>query len=396
MSKRNIKIALISDIHAFHPTPTRQDVSFLPSNPQVSDPNPFGALKKLISKERLHVDLLLCAGDICDKSDIRGFQFAWSELHSLKSTLGATELIATCGNHDLNSRHIDSSEDPDPKGALQTITPQFPFESDDLTNQFWSRNFAIFNPQPEIRVVVLNTSAFHGGKDHELEHGRVSKRTIDAIQKKIQSEANSTLNILLCHHHVRPLKGLWGKIADGEYMQKGSELLSMLSTTTASPWLVLHGHRHTPNLEHSRDPDYVVVGASSFSAQSQGKLNQFHILDIEVDLSAEQPLKGKIETWSWAQPTGWQYRETYNEDDGFPPRCGFGSRYQPRATAEQLVRLLGSTPNFIAWASVVSQIPDVDYLTPAQLKQVENLLEQSNVKIHRTRDGKLSQIGRSV
>jgi predicted MPP superfamily phosphohydrolase len=395
MPKQTFRIALLSDLHAFHPTPSRKDVSFLPSNPQVSDPDPFGTLDDLIKKERIVVDLLLCAGDICDKADIRGFQYAWSKLHQLKSALGATELIATCGNHDLNSRHIESHEDPDPKGALQTIAPQFPFDSDDLTNHFWSRNFAISHPYPEVRVLVLNTSAFHGGKDQELDHGRVSKRTIDAIEKKIKNQQNAALNILLCHHHVRPLKGLWGTTPDGEYMQKGSELISMLSTRTASPWLVLHGHRHIPNLEHSRDPDYVVIGASSFSSQSHGKLNQFHILDIEVDISAEQPLKGKIETWSWTQPSGWQSLEVRSEDEGFPPQCGFGSRYQPRATADSLVALIGNTPNFKNWEEIVSHLPDVEYLTPAQLRQVEQLLEANKVKMHRTRDGKLSQIGRS-
>lgn len=395
MTKKNIRVAFLSDLHAFHPTPERRNVSFLPSNPQGSDPNPFGTLRTLIVKEKISVDLLLCAGDICDKADIRGFQYAWAELHQLKEALKASELIATCGNHDLNSRHIESDEDPDPKGALQTITPQFPFASDDLTNHFWSRNYAIVNPTPGVRVISLNTSAFHGGKEDEIEHGRVSKRTIDAIEKAISNQLPASVNILLCHHHVRPLKGLWGTAPDGEYIQKGTELLNMLSANTASPWLILHGHRHTPNLEHSRDPDFVVIGASSFSNQSHGKLNQFHILDIEVDLNIEQPLRGKIETWSWTQSSGWQSLEARDRDEGFPPKCGFGSKFQPMAISNQLATLIGAEPNFISWDEIIHSLPDVEYLTPAQLRQVEGLLEKNKIKIHRTRDGKLSQIGRS-
>ncbi|WP_459575652.1 metallophosphoesterase family protein [Cupriavidus sp. 8B] len=396
MSNSRVRLAFLSDLHAFHPEASRLSVSYLPTTPRVSDPDPFGNLRKLIQREDLEVDLVVCAGDICDKADFRGFQYAWEQLNDITKALNAKQLIATCGNHDLNSRHVDSAEDPDPKGNLQTIRPQFPFECDDLSNHFWARNFVLFHPLPRVRVLVLNTSAYHGGSSGEEVHGRVSKRTIDAIERKISDSPNADLNILLCHHHVRPLKGLWGNAPDAEFMQKGGELLSMLTNTTVSPWLVLHGHRHVPNLEHSRDPDCVVVGASSFSAQIPGKLNQFHVLDVVVDHSLSQPLTGTIETWSWTITGGWQKRPAQSDEEGFPPECGFGSQFQPRAIAEQIAQMFTSSPDYKSWNEVIQNVPDVQLLTPTHLSQVEKLLGASNIKLHRDREGMLTQVGRSA
>ncbi|QYY33770.1 metallophosphoesterase (plasmid) [Cupriavidus pinatubonensis] len=395
-TKSRVRLALLSDLHAYHPESGKSGVSYLPTSPRISDPDPFSSLAELINRESLAVDLVICAGDICDKADFRGFQYAWTKLHDIASAMAAKELIATCGNHDLNSRHIDSAEDPDPKGSLQTIQPQFPFESDDLSNHFWARNFAILEPLPGIRILVLNTSAYHGGSSGEEQHGRVSKRTIEAIEKKLLAMEHADLNILLCHHHVRPLKGLWGNAPDSEFMQKGGELLNMLTSTTVSPWLVLHGHRHTPNLEHSRDPDCVVVGASSFSAQIPGKLNQFHILDVVVDHSLPQPLAGTIETWSWTITGGWQKRPAYEEEDGFPPQCGFGSKFLPRAISDQITGLLKDGPDYKSWTEVLQVVPDVQFMTPKHFSQLEKLLASAQIKLHRDSEGKLTQVGRAV
>jgi predicted phosphodiesterase len=397
MPKLSVRLALLSDLHAYHPAPgaARVGPSFLPASPGVTDADPFGDLDSLIDRDKLKVDLVVCAGDICDKADLRGFQFAWSKLHELKAKIGARELVATCGNHDLNSRLIEVEEDPDPKGALQTVRPQFPFENEQLSDHFWARNFALTQPLPRVRVVVLNTSAYHGGASDELRHGRVSQRTIAAIDGELGGCELADLNILLCHHHVRPLHGLWANAPDPEFMKKGSELLNTLTRCTATPWLVLHGHRHVPNLEHSVDPSFVVVGASSFSGQVQGRFNQFHILEVEVDITAAQPLKGTIDTWSWNVTGGWQRRPISNDLDGFPPLCGFGSAYQPRAVVEQIDRLIGAGPCYVQWHEVEVAVPDVKFMTPAHFRQVESLLEKVHINLHRDKEGRVSQVGRS-
>ncbi len=397
MPKRQVRLAFLSDLHAYHPLPgsSKAGPSYLPANPGMSDPDPFGELERLIDKEGLRVDLVMCGGDICDKADFRGFQYAWARLNALKLKLGAAELVATCGNHDLNSRLIDAAEDPDPKGALQTAVPRFPFADENLSDRFWARNFAFVEPMPGVRVVVLNTSAYHGGAEQEFMHGRVSQRTIAAIKGELERLEPADLHILLCHHHVRPLQGLWGNAPDSEFMKKGSELLNTLASCTASPWLTLHGHRHIPNLEYSLHPSSIIVGASSFSGQMQGRFNQFHMLDVEFDPTGDSPLKGTIETWSWNVTGGWQRRPINNDDEGFPPLCGFGSTILPRAIVAKIEAILGSSPGYLDWSEVLGIIPDLRFTTPGHLRQIESLLEAKQISLHRDKEGRVSQIGKS-
>ena len=185
-----IKIAVLSDLHAFQKSRSSKDssreplVSYLPAHPEPSDPKPFEDLNNLISRDSLVADLVVCPGDICDRGDIGGFGYAWDQLHLLKQKLRAGHLIATCGNHDLDSRYAStgSVDDPDPKGNLLQASPPFPFGDTAETNQYWARNFALLRPAEDVRLLVLNTSAYHGGKESELEHGRISNRTIEAIR----------------------------------------------------------------------------------------------------------------------------------------------------------------------------------------------------------------------
>jgi hypothetical protein len=249
---------------------------------------------------------------------------------------------------------------------------------------------------PWIRVVVLNTSAYHGSGDSEQQHGRVSQRTITAIRKELDVLEPAELNILLCHHHVRPLQGVWGTTPDSEFMAKGIELLSVLTKCTASPWLTFHGHRHIPNLEVIVDPSSVIVGASTFSAQAQGRFNQFHVVDVEVDSSAAAPLKGTIETWTWNLTGGWQRRPIHSDDEGFPPLCGFGSIFQPRAMLSQIETVLGSEVGFTDWSEMLARVPDLRFTTPAHFRQVEQLLEKRQINLHRDKEGRVAQVGRSV
>ena len=139
----------------------------------------------------------------------------------------------------------------------------------------------------------------------------------------------------------------------------------------------------------------IIVGASSFSGQVQGRLNQFHLLEVEVDVTATQPLRGTIETWSWSRPSGWLRRPIATEDEGFPPACGFGSSFQPRAIVKQIEKVLGTDPDYIPWQDVVAKVPDLQFMTPSQFRQVESLLESININLNRDREGRVSQVGRA-
>lgn len=395
MTARSLRIGLLSDLHAFKPIPGKTSISHLPANPVGSHPDPFGDLEKLVAKDTsLNCDLLICPGDICDKADYHGFVYAWERLNKLKTRLGATALIATCGNHDLDSRITFDPDDPDPKGVLQMVTPQFPFDDDGLTNHYWARNFAILTPIPGIRVLVLNTSAFHGGSADEQQHGRISRRTIVAIAKAIEEDPESyQINILVCHHHLRPLTG-FGTTTDGEFVKKGGELLETICPLTDLPWVVLHGHRHQHNLEFASSPGYLIIGASSFSMPNAGYLNQFHSIEVHADSASIYPLAGTISSVSWATGYGWHQRRAHpGTDEGFPPVCGFGYTGSIENLCTMIATSIGDT--YKLWDELAADIACLKFLPPVSQDKLVRELNKRNISVQFDSNGRFSQVGKS-
>lgn len=384
-----LRIAVISDLHAHlkdrpsieQGNTTDKDVSYLPANPGPGDHNPFGDLERLISGESVDADLLICPGDICDKGDITGFSYAWEQLHILRGRLGASQLIATCGNHDLDSRYSSapSDDDPDPKGNLLQVKPPFPFGDKPETDQYWARNFAIIRVNPEVRVISLNTSAYHGGKKGELEYGRVSSRTIKALVMAIEADTPASLNVLLCHHHLQPLQSWNNTIDDLQHVRKGMDLISALTKATGSAWLIIHGHRHIPNISHSTSPPVAIIGAGSFSRMGDTFTNQFHIVEVEVDpLSTTMPLCGEIRSWNWSRSNGWGVY--LDPTKGLPPQCGFGYPGATQGLIPKILTALGSEP-FLYWDVVLNSVPELRYLTPQQWQGLSRQFQSNDLVI---------------
>ncbi|MCV2356614.1 metallophosphoesterase [Paucibacter sp. B2R-40] len=395
MTERRLKIGLLSDLHAFKPENGKPSISHLPANPVGSNPDPFGDLENIIASDpSLKCDLLICPGDICDRADYHGFDYAWKRLNALKARLEAKALIATCGNHDLDSRITFDPDDPDPKGALQTITPQFPFDDDGDTNHYWAKNFVVLTPLDGVRVVVLNTSAFHGSKTDEQQHGRVSRRTIEAIVKKLKDDPHSyRINLLVCHHHLRPLRG-YGTTTDTEFVKKGGELLEAICPLTDLPWIVLHGHRHQHNIEFSTSPGYLIVGASSFSMPNSGYLNQYHSLEICVDSGSSYPLAGTISTLSWATGQGWHQRRAHpGTDEGFPPLCGFGYSGSMENLCIQIETSIGDTYKF--WNELAQDISGLRFLTPISQDKLLRELGKRRISVQFDSNGNFGQVGKN-
>lgn len=398
-----LRLAILSDLHSRSksrkdPSSGARDeenISYLPAYPGPSDHKPFDDLDKLIQDEALSADLLLCPGDICDKGDIKGFTYAWEQLHKLKGKLKVQKLLATCGNHDLNSRYSSEfgDDDPDPKGNLLQLTPPFPFGDSPETNTYWAQNFVIIDPISNVRVIALNTSAYHGGKNGELEHGRVSMRTIEAIAQQITKLEPKSLNILLCHHHLQPLSSHRSSGGDLEHVHKGQDLLEKLTKTTHTAWLVVHGHRHLPNISHSSSPPVTIFGAASFSRMGDTFTNQFHLVDIEVDpMSMTMPLCGAVQTWNWSRANGWGVY--LDPSKGLPPRCGFGYSGSPQALIPLLNNFLADQP-FVDWNNVISAIPALQYLTPDQWTALNTHLVNNKLVITAV-SGIPSQLGRKT
>src|SRR4051794_38901144 len=117
----SLELAVLSDLHAYENSTTGGE----PSNLRVGDPqdqvglNPIAGLRRLIEEENLTADVLLCPGDLGDRAERAGIQYAWRAVTDLQSLFGAELLVAAAGNHDLDSRYISTTYDA--KGYLQSL-----------------------------------------------------------------------------------------------------------------------------------------------------------------------------------------------------------------------------------------------------------------------------------
>lgn len=387
------QLAVVSDIHAYSSSSNSHDSVVDLTHGPGSAPNPLTDLIEEIKRQSVVADALLCPGDICNRADYGGLVAAWRELHVLRDALHADQIIATCGNHDLDSRYLSGDPDPDPKGGLLTLKPSFPFDDTNQANKFWARNFAVQQLPGGLVIATLNTSAFHGGRQEEIDYGRVSIKTIEALTEELVQTRNAPGHVLLCHHHPMPMSGWRRGVADIEYLKNGQELLDGLLKATGRSWLVIHGHRHRPKLVHGASGSNAVpfvFGAGSLGARLTGVPNQFHLVRLYASSESDHSsLVGTVETWCWTDSTRWSVA---THASGLPPVCGFGYRGQTDALAERVEQCVG--PTFAAWSYIREQLPSVDLLMPEDIQNLEMALQRRGLSVLRSGDGRMAQVGR--
>ncbi|MBK8466325.1 MAG: metallophosphoesterase [Chloracidobacterium sp.] len=394
----SLTIAVVSDLHAYdYPIDKEPPPSTLCTLDSETPHNrhPIAALSHLIHTEpALRSNILMCCGDMGDKARPAGINYTWQKLQALKSELGASELFVTPGNHDVDSRH--KHNDFDAKGYLQGLTPRFPFEDEHIWDRFWSRNYVVMT-MPHYRVVVLNTSAYHGGQPEEYEHGRISTRTVDQLKNELvelETREPRTINILLCHHHPHNYGDL--EENDQSLMSGGNRLLQTLDQLD-SDWIVIHGHKHHPRIAYAAgDSSALVFSAGSLCAPngpSTGIRNQFYLLTFPLE---SDTLIGKFQAWDWIPNIGWQLAQ---RTSGLPSSGGFGNRQKPNAIAKEINEIfLARSQPYLSWSEITGALPLVEYVLPDSLEKViKRLRETHGIQTSRNTDGTSPlQIGKSM
>lgn len=392
-----LRLAVISDIHAASAQHDHSRGSHVVVPAPAGRGNPIDDLRELIKGGALGaVDYLVCPGDITNQADPDAFQWMWARLRETASSIGATEILATCGNHDLDSRYLADArvDDPDAKGAILGLANRFPELSEAEHNEFWAHNFVVLERAKPIahRVTLLNTCAYHGLVESEIKHGRISGRTIKRIVERLRGRPRVGLNILVCHHHLSPLPS-WDTSPDYQYVKKGSELLRELECLDIGPWLIVHGHRHWP------DCVYALGGSSSpvlFCAGSFGKaepqvVNQFHILNVEVDSHASRP-SGTVQTWFWSLSAGWQPSVSGDSLRALSFQSGFGFNGSIPKLVDDVISALPTNGSFMEWLDLVTGIPNLRFLLPRDFEILRNALKLKGARIH-VEDGQPLQVG---
>jgi predicted MPP superfamily phosphohydrolase len=395
------RFLLLSDIHATDVDPSSSEAPSYVSSFNAGGAgrlDPIQELHGLFADQDSRPDYILCAGDITNRSNPASLTYALERLSNLANTLGA-KLITTVGNHDIDSRFQANKFDP--RGYAMSVKPSIPVTDRTQYLEFWAENFTAIS-DGECNFLVLNTAAYHGGGDDakaEIEHGRISEVTIAAIRKAAGDLPDTDFNILLCHHH--PIKG---DIGDKELIgqTRGGEQLVTVLEGLSGHWIVVHGHKHVPDLYygHGGSNAPLIMSCASFSAQvnrdAQNKNpNQVHLLCCEPKQGKAlgQRNSGRVLSWTWQAGVGWRKAR---EEQGLPHRAGFGYRNDPDHLAKNIdAHLTELDLNQISWADAVSRHPQIQWLIPSDLTRFDTALEALGLCILEGRSGNAEQIGRT-
>jgi 3',5'-cyclic AMP phosphodiesterase CpdA len=393
------RFLLISDIHACDVDPgTSKAPSYVSSfrSSSLSRIDPIAELERLIKQHDLMPDCILCPGDITNKSQPDPFGYAWQRLHELASKCGA-RLIATIGNHDIDSRYKSNAYDP--RGFAMSLAPNIPVTGRKEFLEFWAENFTAISFD-ECNIIALNTAAFHGfGKNAsgEIQHGRISDATLGRLQATLGSLPAAPVNILLCHHHlVKP------EVTDDEFvgLTRGGNSLVQLLSDADSPWIVVHGHTHRPDLFHayggSNAP--VILGCASFSAQiNEDALNknpnQVHLLVCDPDGARADGLAscGQVISWTWQPGVGWEAAMGLH---GLPHIAGFGYRATIDSLIDQVDQYLSASGAKVArWEAISKIIPGLIRLIPTDFERLRKSLNKRGLELL-SEGARVRQIGR--
>jgi 3',5'-cyclic AMP phosphodiesterase CpdA len=380
-----LRIALISDVHAFSQGPKHGlgdngDPSWVRAAPNSEDDKkgPFPALEALIENEGLAADLLVCPGDMGDKADRAGIQFTWGWLETIRRRLDAETLLATTGNHDVDS--YDQEGRGDPTNAIMALQPPYPLDDAELRSEYWREGFTLLESDDQV-IGLLNTCQSHLDQP-SAERGKVTEEQLAFVESRI-AHLDVTNRVLVCHHH--PFRHDVIDRHDYSEADGGPELLRLLEDN--GEWLVIHGHRHYPTISYaggsSRAP--AIVAAGSFSAVLYPELatrvrNQFTIVEIEgaAPITGTSGITGRVRSWEYNVARGWVKPQS---QEGIPDRAGFGCRQTASQSAQEMQAAMTKLDpgGFIVLDDLLVELPHLAYLSPRDREAALTELERSGI-----------------
>lgn len=394
-----MRALILSDLHAI----TKRDPSRpLPSLIEFANTtrsvtqDPLLGLQHLLASGSVPTpDVIICAGDLADKADANAIRSVWEEINTIARDVSIPIVFATCGNHDLDTRHVDNKFDP--KGFLRTLSPPFPNpfipKNDPIQLSYWADNFCLFEDD-RLRILNINSCAYHGYGDKaapELEHGRISDFTLDNIRELLKSTSSavaSKFNICIFHHHLREISS--DQYSDKSRMAGAENLIELLSESRFGEWLVVHGHRHVGDIyQASGISSPIVLSCASFAATPVGNEhnpspNQFYLVELETPSTGRYRIRGEVRTWSWSPSYGWL--PAGNTPGGLPRICGFGFKGDLHDVADGIVDLVMKDGR-LKWENVKENFPELKYFLPADVTNLVQIIDAS-MKISVSRDGR--------
>ena len=342
------------------------DTLLISNKPRIPiNQHPVSSLLSLIEKENLICDIVLCPGDLGDKSDEQGIYSSWSFLEEIKLKLNAKFLLGIPGNHDINSRKKLGKE---PFAYIKNFHENFPFNEEATKSKFWDLGYCITRLEKTL-FLLINTVHDH---IDETKAGKsaILPETLEKIKAELSNLNCPEINHKICVLHHHPIKHSniknW---KDSDSLEKGDDLIQILNQNGFH--LVIHGHKHQPRIiEYTSLPIFAAGSFASFAnLQNTGIETMFHMVEL-IDKSR----LGTIISWQFDLINGWSHKNNVI----FPPRVGFGGDGDVNAIAAKINELFqknNKKPFF--YEEVITSIPDVQFLVPDKLIQLNKVLKET-------------------
>jgi len=385
-----IRVAVLSDLHPTDGSNGRYGSHLQMNGPESPEQNPVVGLKRLVESEGLKADIVICPGDIGSQGDPKTISYGWTKLNYIKKFIQAKNLVAVPGNHDHDSRSNHNKFDP--KYILQELDPPFPLPEYESNTHFWAWHWNIIE-EDECRILLFNSSAYHG-VNNEFLHGRISTKAIQNIKDKLAGLPEKKLNIFVCHHHPHKQEDI--DLEDYEAMDGGQKLISILDNTSNGSWIIIHGHKHYPCISYAQGTSSspIVFSAGSFSAhlapsQASKVTNQFHLIEFHLDeFETIGGCVGRFKTYDWSLGNGWEK----SGNKGLPANGGFGFRCLIKPLAKEIADSLNES-TFMERDEIDLKYPKLKYLSPGDLKSLQDILSLKYQIQTEITDGIIDQIG---
>lgn len=368
-----LDLFIVSDLHAITEAVSDKGPSYY-STANDSGPNacPMETLKPFITKHSLSADLLICCGDVGDAANPSAIKQSLSDLAELKGALDANDLIITVGNHDLDSRL--KSNHYDPRGYLQSMKPEIPNSDIAINDKFWARHFA-FISNDDFNLLILNSSAFHGYAN-ELEHGRISKYTMSAIEDELRLIDTDKINIVVMHHHPSVIDDLH-KLESYDVVNGGGSLINSLGSGQYGEWLIVHGHRHYPRLNRANgggSAPYILSAGSlgAITPHNWDVGNYCYHIRYDIQKNKDEGIHAELTSYQWHSGAGWSFPD-FNKRRLLPRKCGIGFIGKPKSLLGKIKQL--PKKNY-KWEEISQQVQEINYLLPIDLNKLYSLLEE--------------------
>lgn len=360
-----MKICIISDLHCKyqHDIMAPSDsflFSNMPRKPIFQHPV-VAMLKAIEQDESIKSDILLCLGDLGDKANEQGIISAWSFIEEISQKLESKVKIGIPGNHDINSRSQDGK---DVFTFIKNFHENYPTANSALNDKLWSKGYCIVIHE-NILILLLNTVHDHSDAE-KAKSSQIKVETLEEIRNDI-SEIKSTITKKICILHHHPIKhSNINNYRDSDSLEKGDDLIDILATLNFD--IIIHGHKHQPRIVEYNG--VTIFGTGSFSSfanlQGTGFNTMFHVVDL-----VDGKNFGKIYSWEFNIKDGW--KKAYNTN--FPYQIGFGANIDESAVASLINDKVQEAGGPIFYKSILEIQPELEYLTPAKLIQIGEILK---------------------